>query len=409
MNLKNIKKKIIKKKVVEKKEKTPLSRDEVEEKYATCKKFIIDDSINPFTGRKIKRDGPTYKKILRDCENYQQMHKVLKKTRNDKAVKNSLKRIDTSIRRVITGYSKNSPDLIIKRRTRRVKKDQLEAGSHLIELLMILYLMRKHKKNINFLVDNNFEKIIKKINTNKMIPGNELKYKNFSIFVSIHNKDKNEEVVYSAMPYEGKDIRKFFKNAKKSKARFTIMFLTIKYTDFDKNINKKTEEFKPKTWAHANAIIYDKKTNTAYRFEPNGQPALLDNEKLDKHLEKIFNNYDMKYENIVKFCPLVGKSKMGPQMMEQFTGDSIEFDPVGFCSYWSSYFIDFVLTNSAKPQYKNTTIGEFLDIMMKNITKKFGDYNQFIRTFGVFFNEIALNIGTGRDIGKVIDNVIKDM
>ena len=405
MNLKKLKSKIIKKK-----EATPLNRDQVEDNYATCKKFIVDDSINPFTNRKIKRNGPTYKKILIDCENHQQLYKAFKNVRNDKAVKNSLNRIDTSIRKVIVGYNKNSPDLLIKRRTRKVKTTQLKSGSQLIEILMILYLTRKHKKNMNFLVDNNFEKMVKKINLNR-VHSRTIEYNKFSIFVAIHKKDGEETIANSSMPHKGDAITKFFKKAQKAKVRFTIMFLTIRYTDFDKNTNKdkKSTEFKPEVWGHANAIIYDARTNTAYRFEPHGQDEIFNNAILDNHLAKIFKHYDIKYENISRFCPLVGKNKFGPQTLEGMTGVAREFDPAGFCSYWSTYFVDFVLTNSSKPQYKDTTIGEFLEIMMKNISTKFGDYNQFIRTFGVFFNEIAINVGTGRNIGKIIDDVIKDI
>ena len=371
--------------------------ESVKKNYNTCKKMIKDDSKNPFTGRKIKRNGPTYNRILSECEDIQEMYNIYKKFKNNKAVKSSLVRINTSVRKIIRKENELSPSLIVKQKTKKVRDNKIEGGTIVIELLMIYYLVRKFSGKLNFLIDTDFTEALKSIN-NQVVSKKELvESVNLGMYLFFNRYGETDR--FSKL-YTIHNDKKVFPSLKKSSKRFSIVLLTLVITIKTDN-NKKL--------AHANALIYDKKTNTVYRFEPHGQTKKFDSSLADRVLSEYFEQFKIKYENLSSFCPLVKGMNVGPQTLEKYTGIKVEGDPVGFCSYWTTYFLDFLLTNYNKPQYKDKSVGELLEIMIDNISKKFSSFTDFIRTYAVFFNEIYLNIGKGKNINRLIDITIKDL
>jgi len=64
-----------------------------------CKDFLKNDSINPRTGYKIKKNGPTYKKLLKECEKKVSLHKVVKV--NKKITKNIDKKNVKNLKKII--------------------------------------------------------------------------------------------------------------------------------------------------------------------------------------------------------------------------------------------------------------------------------------------------------------------
>jgi len=88
---------------------------------------------------------------------------------------------------------------------------------------------------------------------------------------------------------------------------------------------------------HANAIIYDKKTNELERFDPAGaigKNQLFDN-KLSNHFSKLIKN--------VKYIRPSDFMKVGIQNLditEKYMGDSNIGDPIGFCVAWSFWYAD---------------------------------------------------------------------
>ena len=56
-----------KKKVVTKKKKVVTKKKKVVTKSSKCKEWKNNPLVNPTTGRKIKLNGPTYKKLAKEC------------------------------------------------------------------------------------------------------------------------------------------------------------------------------------------------------------------------------------------------------------------------------------------------------------------------------------------------------
>ena len=135
----------------------PKNYIERSEKQNDCNDWKKNPLKNPKTNRKIKHNGPTYKKFQKMCK-------------GDKKVQESMKLIQTSVRKITSVYRNQSPDLIIKKGTKRVKDDKirLQGGVRLTEMIMILYLLKKHKTSINMLLRQDFKKLFTKINTNKI-------------------------------------------------------------------------------------------------------------------------------------------------------------------------------------------------------------------------------------------------
>ena len=434
-----------------------------------CKQFLNNPTINPKTNRPIKKNGPTYKKINAQCgKEDKKIKKVVKKikkvvkkikkvdTKNKKIAKESLmkgkcdlwktnktvnpltnrkikdtgavykqfaklckddvrlnqdlKRIRTSIRRVTSSYKDSSPDLIIRARTRRyIDTDtQLLGGTKLTELIMIMYLLKKHKEDINLFLRKDFKKLFKQINTNQLTL-KDIRTLDYTILFEIESNGGKGRTPNLHFPLKDKGMTEYFGNIKKDPdIRFTF-FLVSLYSAGRIEGGREVES----AWGHANFIVYDKLDNTAYRFEPNGGSVdFYDSESVDASFAQKFNKYGVRYQSMNQFCPYIIRNRkeynVGPQTMEDVR-EILDQDPGGFCAYWSIYFIDFIMSNYKKDKYKNTRIDEFLALMMTGIGKKFRSYKQFIRTFAVYINDAAINIGESKDIDAYIDKMINEI
>ena len=361
-----VKKKVKKVKKV-KKEKKQLTKEE------ECKKWKMNKTKNPKTNRNIKEYGPTYKKFQKMCG-------------KDKVVKKNMRMIETSIVKIIDSYGQESPNYIIKNKTKRIKYAQkkLSAGSKVTEIIMILYLMKKHKDNLEIMARKDFKKLFKKININAYkLKYKDLKWQDYQIEIRI---DENKNVKKIKTPYSDMYMKKFFNKIKNGSKRFGFILVGL----FGKDMG------------HANFIVYDKMTNNAYRFEPHGASVSFYNTNdVDEKLNKKFIKYGVKYNSLANICPL------GPQYFDVREEGAGSLDPGGFCSYWCIIFIDFILTNYNHKKYKYKTINQYLELMLYGIDKKFGSFKKYIRTFAVFINNVSNNIGENKDLDSYIDKMIE--
>ena len=372
-------------------------------KASDCMAWNKNPLKNPKTNRKIKMNGPTYKKLAKMCK-------------KDVKVQKSVKLIDTSIRKIVDTYRKQSPDLIIKRGTKRVKDDKvrMQGGVKLTEMMMILYLLRKHKRSINMLLRKDFKELFSKINTNKLSI-NTLRSLDYLTIVQVDPYSNNPTKII--FPYTDSGMDQYFwtlnnPETKESKNRFTFFLMSIQSDAIKDDWGHPDKA----GWGHFNFMVYDQEENTVYRFEPNGGVVNFYNSPaLDIMLAKKFKSWGgIDYKTMNDFCPAPGfrvkraDKTRGPQALEDRKETQLS-DPGGFCAYWSIFFIDFIMTNHKRPGFEKKTIPEHLNNMINDISKKFGSYKEFIRTFAVFINTAARNIGQNKDIDKYIDGIIKDI
>ena len=194
-----------------------------------CVTWQKNPSINPDTNRKIKIDG-----------SFQKMCK------NDNVIISSIKKIDTSVKRIRDIYNEKSHDLIIRDKTKRIKDDtKLIAGNKITELIMI--------------------------NTNKLT-FSDIKIADYLTFIEINIITKNPTSI------------KFDLKNKKSKNRFTFLLVALMAFPV-KDI---------KGWGHFNFMVYDKKENKVYRFEPHGNVVNAinfgKNKDIDRYIDKMIQN-----------------------------------------------------------------------------------------------------------------------
>jgi len=397
-------KKIVKKSPPGLKMKVPKKMLDKIKKTNDCNAWKKNPTKNPKTNRKIKMNGQTYKKIAKMCK-------------KDVKVQKSMKLIQTSVRRIVDTYRKQSPDLIIKMGTKRIKDKnvKLQGGVKLTEMIMILYLLRKHKTSINMLLRQDFKELFSKINTNKLSM-NSIRSLDYLTIVTIDPyTDKPTHITF---PYNDAGMDQYFwklndpARPKWSKNRFTFFLMSIQSNEIKDDWTHPDKA----PWGHFNFMVYDKKENTVYRFEPNGGVVNFYNSPaLDKMLAKKFKSWgDIEYKTMNDFCPAPGfrirrqHQTRGPQALENRLEKQLT-DPGGFCAYWSIFFIDYIMTNHKRPGFEQKTIPEHLEKMISDIGKKFSSYKEFIRTFAVFINNAAINIGKSKDIDAYIDKIIKDI
>jgi hypothetical protein len=384
-----------------------------------CKIFLKNPEVNPITGRKIKKESRTYKKLMSQCDilqvkgmirprplsknkvNNKDYKKFKNKCSKDKSICNSIKKIQTSIKK-IKSVRKQSPDIIIKKSTKRIKdKTKLLAGTKLTELIMIVYLLKKHTDSINILLKEDLTDKFIKLNTNK-IKIDDIHTHDYLTTLKINPYSKGPDEMH--FPYDDKIMKKYFKNIKTNKNRFTFLLLSI-FSDGVKDDWSMPDE---DSWAHMNFLVYDKIDNTIYRFEPQGGIVNFYNSMMvDNFIKKKLKQYNIKYKSMNDYCflPQGELETFGPQALE-YTQKTQETDPIGFCSYWSIYFIDYILTNHKRIGFEGLTIQKYLDNMINDIYYKVGSYKDFIRTFAVFINNAAINIGKNKNIEKYIENMI---
>ena len=170
---------------------------------------------------------------------------------------------------------------------------------------------------------------------------------------------------------------------KNSKVRFIFFKLTI-------IINKNS--------SHANVIIYDKKVNEAYRFEPYGNINIYDyeilNEKIEKKLKKYINK-NLKYISPKEFMENIPIQIMS----NDFDQDKKKLgDPFGYCLAFCFWFIELRLLN---PEYdiKLLMKRSFYEIMnRKSSSNKILDY---IRNYSYKLNKLSIKFLKEAGIDKM--------
>jgi len=206
-----------------------------------------------------------------------------------------------------------------------------------VELLMLNYLITKHKIDISY--SENFKKFFKI---------NNLPNKNMEIKIIFHNK-KAIEINYP------KNLQE---NFKKNTSFIIKLSLQIKSNiDIDLE-NLKTEQYGQ---THINFLYFDMITETFYRFDTNGTISFFINNQLDKLLNMYFKSFKMDYKSYID-CP-----------------DNIKNEFPANCKFWSYYFLLYILKNSSK------SIHELYDIFMKDsnifktISNNFFEHNKNIK------------------------------
>ncbi len=324
--------------------------------------------------------------------------KIIKKIPINKKNMDSLKSIQTSVRRIVSKYSDKSPDLIIKDATKRLKDqdDKINSGNTLTILIMLSYLLKKHKNEMNFAGKKDFIKLLDDFHKKK-IKDEDIQESDYSIFIELGFGDVAEPLQI----YFDKDFKEKLAGFKKSKKRFTFYLLSLVAIE---------------GWGHANFMVFDNKYNTFYRFDPNGDSSFYNNSALNQMFEEGLKSFDpsVKYVSLADFCPLLVSKKTkkefraGPQVIEgREEKEAQKSDPAGFCLYWSFMLMDFIMTNYKRKSFKNKTVPEYLTLMTNDISKKFVSYKQFIRTFAVIINNVAKNFNKIKNINTYMDKLVK--
>jgi hypothetical protein len=373
-------------------------------KEEQCLKWLKNKSINPKTGRKIKVGGPTYKKLEQQCEIFLKSKTPSKNKRKIKTVKKktiilpanlitspitpkSLKHIEQKNLKKPSLEKQKEKSFVINTTTNKVNlphsidlivSDKMSKIDPIIkldinELISIFYIIKKHGEKLNIA---NKDLIIETMKTYKggLFPRPEL-----FLMINVNKSDLYKPI-----------DPMFMFSLRNAEQRFSFLPLIIWIDRLQLN--------------HFNILIYDKLVDAFYRFEPQGgKTKLYSHKKLDLVLKKYLSQFGYDYKSIAGLCPLIG-----PQKRENIK-EKIPQDPGGFCSFWSIIFIDFILSNQNKSQFKNKPISEFMTAFLKNIRTKFGSYKRYIRSYATYLNNIMLKLYTSNfsDFEKAIKIILK--
>lgn len=311
--------------------------------------------------------------------------------------KKSLISIDESVRKIADKFSENSPDMIVKHITKRVKNNAIARGNSLTSAVLLAYLYHKHSDVANFYAKSDIRLILQNYHSKKE------KY--------IHLKDWSIIIDYTAAKYAEptkifipREFKKAYHKFRESKKRFSIIPLGLY----------------GKGWGHANILVLDNLYDTIYRFEPHGTTFFYNSASTNKKLKLEFKKLDknLKYKSLSENCPLIKipelkgeKLRLGPQSLEsQYDkGDIMQKgDPGGFCAYWSIALIDFMLTNYKRKNFTGKSVPEYLNIMIREISTKYKSYRKYIRAYAVFLTKIVKNFDRVNDINAYIKKAIKE-
>ena len=381
-NKKNIKKS--NKKNIKKSNKKNIKKSNIE---GICDSFMNDKSRNPRTNAKIKKNGPTFKKLEDECAKNPKEKKTEKKVKKsnkkksqdgdvcqlfqeDKSINPESGRVikpnGPTFRRLIkmcqevipidSPLPKDMPNNKLNMIIRKVAKprSQLLGGTALIEYLSLTYLLTKHKNNCAPVIQT--------------VPDSWLEGKQYNLYQLIitigktyHNiKGKKNE-------YKGYVPIDFFKQFNTCNKRFVISLLRIEWNKV----------------GHANGLIYDRKTQTLERFEPHGNVTIYDSVKLDRAIIKMFKKFNIpikKYYKPLDFCPIISFQGL------EANSKTNKLDPLGFCSYWSTWYMDMRLSNPNLD--KKTLVSESI----KLINTDYDSFKDYIRSYAVFINHVQTYI-----------------
>lgn len=106
------------------------------------------------------------------------------------------------------------------------------------------------------------------------------------------------------------------------------------------------------TFNHANAIIYDKQTNTLMRFEPYGDYQWYDSDDLDNTIKELFEKSLKKQVEYFKPKDYLTDTKFQIISEEKNSEYTRLNDPIGFCMAWSYWFVELKMLNPDIPNNK---------------------------------------------------------
>lgn len=150
--------------------------------------------------------------------------------------------------------------------------------------------------------------------------------------------------------------------------RFIFIWLTL--TELESCSSPQTINI-----AHANVLIYDKKSFSLERFDPHGFNDKFDTPHLDLILPDFFSYY-LPINNF--YTPLSYCPRISFQLREENI-EKLSTDPGGFCSAWTLWYIDLRLSN---PDISRKEIVQFA---INNISNS-GSFRIFIRNYSSFIH-----------------------
>ena len=141
--------------------------------------------------------------------------------------------------------------------------------------------------------------------------------------------------------------------------------------------------------AHANILIYDRKSNTLERFEPNGSDEPPNYNYNFKLLDTVLNNYFKKYfKTMTYLTPKMFLPKIGFQAFENIESSRNKKigDPGGFCAAWCLFYV----TNRLK--YQSLPPGRLVKQLITHIKYNNLSFKNIIRNFSKYINDYRDNI-----------------
>jgi ankyrin repeat protein len=177
---------------------------------------------------------------------------------------------------------------------------------------------------------------------------------------------------------------------------------------------------------HSNCLIFDIDNNIIERFEPHGSsypsqfnynPDYLDNilfNKFDKLLGTILKN---KYQQVKYLLPKNYLPKIGFQKFENVEKNKNIGDPLGFCTLWCIWYIDYKL------EYRERSSFKIVRSLIKGIKKNNLSFRSLIRNYSTnvtdirdsYLSKIDKNINdylnnklTESDIVSLVNIIISD-
>ena len=217
------------------------------------------------------------------------------------------------------------------------RNQMYEGGDRLTTALSVYYLLRKHNNVCIFLPQSGA---------------------GFGSGLFLDCNDP-EDIEFDA------DARRFFKNCKKD---FAIMLVSVTTT---------------LGGGHSNFILYNKKSNQAFRYDPQGSKPpswCLETARFDTPLRKWFSDIGIEYVPLELSCPVKGLQRL-EGLQKRKAGLRLEIDLHGFCLIWSIFSIDTLLLNPDK------SIREITDHAIDALSTYPSGYVGYIREYTLFLKE----------------------
>lgn len=256
---------------------------------------------------------------------------------------------------------------------------KIKSGSKETICALYHHMLKRYDNMFNICLNKKIKSRIKKMD-------NKFLFKDLIPFII----KISETGYYKEILYNSKHIKKFIRE---SKTRFSFILLGLVGIETENEVSRK--------WSHMNLLIYDKILNVIYRFDPQGEACIYNEESVNNELLKIFKKYKIKYISLDKYLPIlknfikdnkdyyrsaygnfenITNYNCGPQTIEGLNKKDKNIDPPGYCTYWCFSFINFILKNYRK--YRNVNIVVCLNDMIYEIDNKNVSFLEYIRFFG---------------------------